>query len=380
MTDAPQKRKTILLAAGGTGGHLFPAQALAQELAEQGCRVVLVTDSRGAGWRTNDDRIETRRIASATPGAGIFSKIKAAAKIALGTLQGLYLMARLRPDAVVGFGGYPSFPTVLAAQLTGRPTLLHEQNAVLGKANRLLARRADKIALSLPSTQGVDAARAIVTGNPVRADIRALAGQAYPDPASPHPLKIFVMGGSQGARVLSQVIPAALASLPADIKGRLDVVQQCRTEDIAQAQESYARAGIRAELKSFFNDVSAQLAGCHLFIGRSGASTVSEIAMAGRPAIFVPYPGHADQQQKVNAQALEKAGAAWIMTEDALKPETLAARIESLVKDPAALTAAAVSARACARPDAAANLARAAIELATPKKKQPARKHEAPAL
>ena len=381
MKQPPQK--TILLAAGGTGGHLFPAEALAQELLTKGCRVVLVTDQKGAGFRSGD-KVETVRVQSATPGPGLFSKIKAACAIMAGTVQGLFLMYKYKPDAVVGFGGYPSFPTVLAAQLAGRPTLLHEQNAVLGKANRFLAARADQIAVSLPGTTGLgpkNQSKTIITGNPVRAEIRALRDTAYPTGNANAALSIFIMGGSQGAKVLSHVVPEALAQLPNALKSRVSVTQQCRPEDIEQAAKTYASAGIKAELKSFFNDVSKRLAQCHLFIGRSGASTVSEIAVAGRPAIFVPYPGHADQQQKVNAQALEKAGGAWVMTEDVFKAEALKSKIESFLTDPGQLDRAAAAARSCGQPEAALNLAMAALELTSKSKKKPeVKKHEAPAL
>lgn len=377
-------QKTILLAAGGTGGHLFPAEALAQELLAQGCKVILVTDQKGAGFKSANDQIETLRIQSATPGAGIFSKIKTAVKIAIGTVQGILLMHKHKPDAVVGFGGYPSFPTVLAAQLYGTPTLLHEQNAVLGKANRFLSKRADQIAVSLPGTTGLGAKnelKTIVTGNPVRPDIRGLRNDAYPAPMPDSQIRIFIMGGSQGAKVLSKVIPEALSLLPPELKSRVSITQQCRAEDIPAAEESYKNAGIAAELKSFFNDVSKRLSACHLFIGRSGASTVSELAVAGRPAIFVPYPGHADQQQKINAAALEKAGGAWVMTEDIFKPEALKARIEALMQTPGALETAAAAAKSCGKPEAAQNLAQAALELTEKhKKKEKAKKHEAPAL
>lgn len=351
-------KKTIVLAAGGTGGHLFPAEALAQELLHRGHKVIIVTDKRGNAFKSLGDRVEIHTVRAATLKAGIVSKAKAVMDMGIGILQAAAKLKKWKPDVIVGFGGYPSFPGVFAGQKLGIPTILHEQNAVLGKANVWLADKAEQIAVSLPGTKGVkkqNEEKLVVTGNPVRADIVATRNAVYQPPASN--MNIFITGGSQAAKVFAEVVPAAVGQLPDDMKKKLKVVHQCREDDIKATEAKYAQAGVNVEIKSFFNDMADRLKGCHLFIGRSGASTVAEIATVGRPAIFVPYPGHADMQQKHNAETVCNSGGGWLMMQDGFTPETLAAQLKEIIADPHKLVIAAAAAKACGQPDAAKNLA-----------------------
>lgn len=350
----------IVLAAGGSGGHIFPAEALARALIARGCRVTLLTDRRGQAFGKGNEDVHVERIDAATLGGGIAGKIKAVIAMAKGYVQARKLLKQLQPATVVGFGGYPSVPGVMAAQHLGIPTVLHEQNAILGKANKLLARKAKKIATSLPSVAGLkdsDELRVVMTGNPVRPAITALRDTPYTPPVKDGEFRIFVMGGSQGATVFSDVVPKALGSLPDALKSRLQVVQQCRPADMDEAGINFEKAGIRAELKTFFSDVPRRLEWCHLMICRSGASTVAEVSAIGRPAVFVPYPYNSDDQQLLNAEVVAEAGGGWVMPQDAFTPEALAARLEPLMSLPETLEKAAAAARTCGRPDAAERLA-----------------------
>jgi UDP-N-acetylglucosamine--N-acetylmuramyl-(pentapeptide) pyrophosphoryl-undecaprenol N-acetylglucosamine transferase len=267
-------------------------------------------------------------------------------------------MSDLRPAAVVGFGGYPSIPTVLAAILYKIPIVLHEQNALLGRANRRLAKRAAAIATSFETVSGLPAhVKAVLTGNPVRPAILATRDRPYVPPVADRQFTIFVLGGSQGARIFSEVIPAAVALLPAALRGRLHIVQQCRPEDIESAGTAFRKAGVSAELSTFFNDVPERLAACNLVIGRSGASTIAELGVAGRPAILVPYPFATDDHQTVNANSYVRNGAGWVLGQRTFIPLLLAERIESLSAQPDQLVRAAQAAWREGRPDAAERLA-----------------------
>lgn len=359
MTDKniPAGKKTLVLAAGGTGGHLYPAEALAQELLNRGHTVIIVTDKRGNAFKQLGDRVRILTVRAATFRPGLLSKIRAVMDILAGILQSAVILRNLRPDIVVGFGGYPSYPTLFAAQQMGFKTLLHEQNAILGKANLHLADKARAIAASLPGVQGVKPAnqrKVTVTGNPVRAAICAVRETPYAPPGDT--FNIFITGGSQAARIFSEVVPTAAALLPDDIKSRLHIAHQCREESLAATAEDYRRGNIRAETKTFFTDMPERLAACHLFIGRSGASTVAELAVVGRPAIFVPMM-HADRQQFLNAEILAAQDGAWVMPQEHFTPEALARQIEHLARNPALLENAARAARACGQPDAVKNLA-----------------------
>ena len=356
----------IVLAAGGTGGHIFPAEALAGELLGRGLKVALVTDKRGQAFGDRLPGVDLHRIRAGRPGASLLSKLAAAIEIALGAVAARKLMRALAPDAAVGFGGYPSVPTMLAASRLGFPTLLHEQNARLGRANRWLAPRMKRIATSFAEVDGLDAAgrlRAVETGNPVRASISAARAVPYAAPET-GPIELLVIGGSQGAHILSAVVPAALALLPALLRARIKLAQQARPEDIAAVRAAHAANGIKAETATFFSDMPARLARAHLVISRAGASSVAEICAVGRPAILVPYPFAADDHQTANAEALKQAGAAWVMAERDFTPTALAQRLENLFSQPALLEASASSAFRHGRPDAARRLADLVLETA----------------
>jgi UDP-N-acetylglucosamine--N-acetylmuramyl-(pentapeptide) pyrophosphoryl-undecaprenol N-acetylglucosamine transferase len=353
-----------MLAAGGTGGHLFPAEALAGALIARGLAVALVTDRRGRGFGERLPGVPVHRIsAGAMAGTGVLGRAEGALRLALGLFQARGLIARLKPAAAVGFGGYPSVPTMMAAARAGLPTLLHEQNAVLGRANRLLARRATMVAGAFPGLALPGATPLVVTGNPVRPAIAAVGIEPYRPPACDGPLHLLVLGGSQGARVFSRVLPEALGLLPPALRARLVLAQQCRPEDLEQVRAAYQRLGIAARLASFFEDIPALLAEAHLVIARAGASTVAELAAAGRPAILVPYPFAADDHQSANAESAAGAGAAWAMAERSLTGAALGERLAALAAEPAVLAAAAAAARRSARTDAAERLADLVLDL-----------------
>lgn len=361
--------RPIVIAAGGTGGHLFPAEALAAELNRRGERVALLTDARSGGLDSpafaNAERHVLR--GGGLAGRGVPGAARGALGLAAGTYGARRILARLDAAAVVGFGGYPSVPPILAALSLGvrRPALiLHEQNAVLGRANRWLAARADVLALSVAGTAGVPAgARTTVVGNPVRPALAALADQPWA--GANGALRLLVLGGSLGARVLADVVPAAVTLLPPALRDRLLVTQQCRPEDIARTREAYAAAGVPAELSPFFPDVAGRLALAHCVVARAGASTIAELACAGRPAILVPLPSAIDDHQTANARALTQAGAALLLPQPTLTAAVLADALRALLSDPARLAAAAAAARAQALPDAAARLADCVLAHAT---------------
>lgn len=360
--------KQILISAGGTGGHMFPAEALARDLIGRGYRVALATDVRGKQYEPFADGVPTYVLKSGAMKSGVLGKIKAALSLGVGYLQARQLIDKLKPAVVIGFGGYPSFPAVYAAQKKSIPTIIHEQNAILGKANAYLAPKADRIALSWNNVESIDesdAVRSVVTGNPVRPDISALYNKPYPALEQDGPLKILVLGGSQGAKVFGEVLPDMVKQLSSDHKARLDIVQQCIQEDIEQVREQYVEAGVKVELATFFDNVAERLENCHLVIARSGAGTVCEVTTAGRPAIFVPYPWHKDQQQKRNADAVFDAGGAWVMTQDGFTVEALLARIETFLQNPESLFNAAENARSCGKPDAARKLGNLVTALAS---------------
>ncbi len=365
MTDGTQK--SFLVAAGGSGGHLFPAFALADELKARGHTVRVVTDHRGARFKGEDRGYPIDIITSATLGGGIIGKVKTALKLTMGMFQSFHIIRRKKIDVVIGFGGYPAFPPVFIAQKIGVPNIIHEANAVLGKANQMLAKQATKIALSLPQTKGASDVdeykdKNVVTGNPVRSVIIEAEGAPYPERTTDDPFRIFILGGSQGARVFSDVIPAAVKLLPEDLQSKLVIYQHARPEELERTQTLYDGVTADVTLKSFFDDVPDQLAKCHLFIGRSGASTVSEVAIIGRPAIFIPMK-HADMQQKVNADVITDVGGAWVIMPDDFTPQALAEHITERMKRPADLAKAAEKAAGMGQPKAAQNLADLALSV-----------------
>jgi len=350
----------VVLAAGGTGGHMFPAEALARALLTRGRRVALVTDSRGEAFGERLPGVALHRIRAGRVAGNVLRKLLGVVELAFGSIQASRHLRALAPSAVVGFGGYPSVPTMLAASRQRLPTVIHEQNAILGRANRLLASRARRIAISFAEVGAMrpsDRSRAVETGNPVRPAVTELRGTPYVSPRADGNLEILVTGGSQGARILSHVVPGALARLPRALRARVSLAQQARPEDLDRVRAAYAASGIRAEIQPFFDDVPARLAHAHLVIARSGASTVAELTVIGRPAILVPYRHAADDHQSANARALEAAGAAWVMAEDAFTEESLAERLLALAAAPQQLADAAARSFALGRPDAAERLA-----------------------
>ena len=350
----------ILLAAGGTGGHLFPAESLASVLKARGHRVELVTDHRALtyGGAFPADAIHT--VAAATPtGGSILSKLKSALTLGQGTLQALSLLRGIKPACVIGFGGYPTVPPMLAARLLKIPSVLHEQNAVIGRANRFLASGVTAIGTGFPTLSGAGAAllgKAKYTGNPVRPAVLEAARLPYPSFADDK-LRILVTGGSQGARVMSDIVPAAVAMLPRDIQERLVIVQQARGEDEARVRAAYEAINLRAEVAPFFKDLPARIAAAHLVIARSGASTVSELAVIGRPAILVPFPFALDQDQAANAAQLKLCGAVEVVAQKDFDPAWLAAALGRAAFAPEGLTERARAAKDAGVANAAERLA-----------------------
>jgi UDP-N-acetylglucosamine--N-acetylmuramyl-(pentapeptide) pyrophosphoryl-undecaprenol N-acetylglucosamine transferase len=361
--------RCAVIAAGGTGGHLFPAQALAEVLSGRGWRVVLATDERTAGLARDFPAAERLVFASGSPTGAIAARLRAALALMAGVVQARKALKRLRPTITVGFGGYPSVPPLVAARTLGVPYVIHEANAVMGRANVMLAGGARAIACAFPTLLKASPrvrARAVVVGNPVRPAILALADRPYEAPAEGGPLRLLVTGGSQGARILSEVVPAAAAALPADTRSRLNVVQQARPEVLEAATAAYRDAAIAAEVAPFFADMAERLAAAHLIVARAGASTVGEIAVAGRPAVLVPLAQALDDDQGQNARLLAEAGAAVVLREADLSPASLAATLRALLGDPARLRRMALAARAVATPGAAESLADLVENIAAP--------------
>jgi UDP-N-acetylglucosamine--N-acetylmuramyl-(pentapeptide) pyrophosphoryl-undecaprenol N-acetylglucosamine transferase len=351
----------ILLAAGGTGGHLFPAEALGVELMKRGFRVRLVTDSRAlrySGLFTRDtiDVVPSETVRSRNP----LSLARTGFTLAAGMAVAVYLLRKLKPAAVVGFGGYPTLPPLVAARLLGIPSVVHDANAVLGRANRFLASRVSAVATSLPGVLDRDpklASKTTTVGTPMRPAILAAAAVKYAAPDVTGPLRLLVTGGSQGARVMADIVPGAIEKLEPSLVSRLLLTQQVREEDMARVRAVYDRLKVNAELAPFFNDLPARLAANHLIISRSGAGTVSELAAIGRPSILVPLPGSIDQDQFANAGVLSQVGGALRIAQSEFTSNRLASEISALAGEPAKLVAMADSARKAGRLDAAERLA-----------------------
>jgi UDP-N-acetylglucosamine--N-acetylmuramyl-(pentapeptide) pyrophosphoryl-undecaprenol N-acetylglucosamine transferase len=357
---------TVVLSAGGTGGHLFPAQALAAELKRRGHAIVVMTDARAKSY---GDAFPGTRIETVPSGTFISrSPVKLAVagfEIIAGIAVAFAKLKRLRPSAVVGFGGYPSLPVMLAARLAGFPTAIHEQNAVLGRVNRLVAAGVRMVAASFPFARFApeDHSRIAFTGNPVRPAVVEMAASVYVPPAPDGPVNLLVFGGSQGARALSEFVPESIAKLPRTLVDRLQIVQQCRPEDIDSVRAAYERVGAKANLQSFFTDMPQRMAAAHLVVARSGASTISELCVIGRPSILIPYPFATDDHQTANADVLAQAGAAWAIQQRDLSAAGLAALLMQIFADPAGLAAKAEAAKKIGHPDAAARLADAVEKL-----------------
>lgn len=353
------EKSPVLLSAGGTGGHLFPAEALAHELKRRGHSVHLVTDSRAERFAGKFPADAIHVVPSATLGSkNPITIARSLWRLFMGVRKAGALIRQIRPSVVVGFGGYPTVPPLIAASNAGLPTLIHEQNAVMGRANKALSSRVTAIAGGfLPEGQSRHADKIVITGNPVRPAVIDAAATPYVASRGSEPFHLVVFGGSQGAQFFSAALPAAIALLPDDLKSRLRLTQQARAEDEAGVRKALAEMGISAEVSPFFTDMAARIGSAHLVISRSGASTVSEIAVIGRPSILVPYPHALDHDQAANAAALMAKGGATVIRQADLSPEVLSAMIAERMGDPDGLAATAAKARAAGKPDSATLLA-----------------------
>ncbi|PKR60508.1 undecaprenyldiphospho-muramoylpentapeptide beta-N-acetylglucosaminyltransferase [Thalassospira lohafexi] len=365
--DAPLAGQVIAVTSGGTGGHMFPAVALSKALVRRGAKVLFFTDARAARYTDGVDGVQTIILpAGGIAGKGLKGRLMGAARLGLGTLKARSMIKKAKPAVVIGFGGYASIPATMSAKWLGIPFAIHEQNAVLGRANRLVARAAKRIATSFPTVTLIDPNdqnKVIWTGSPVRAEVAALANSTYDVPTEDGPIKLLITGGSQGARVLSEILPTALVNLPEGIRTRLVVTQQARDEDINAVRKTYDGSGIDVTLASFIDDIPERLRDCHLVIARSGASTVAELTAAGRPGLLVPLPHAIDDHQRFNAQQVEDAGGAWLMPQDRFSSETVTDRLAKLLRNPAALTRAAKAAKTAGRANAAERLADMVLDM-----------------
>ncbi len=346
----------VVLAAGGTAGHLFPAQAIAEAVKARGARTVLITDKRGYGYAANFPADQIMIVDAATfAHRGVFGRVSAVLSILAGLFNAWRRLGTLKPAIVVGFGGYPSLPAMGGAILRGIPTIIHEQNVLLGRVNRLIGGRVTAVASAFESLKGGGpgvSRRHVVTGNPVRERVAARRNDGYRAPEPDGPINLLVFGGSQGARVMGAVVPAALALLPEAMRARLSVTQQTREEDLDKVSQTYDAAGVRAHLTPFIGDMDQRMAAAHLVIARAGASTITELAVVGRPGLLVPLPGAMDDHQTINAQLLEQAGAGWRVPEPDFTPEALAALLTELFNTPSKLDHAAEQAHGLGRHDA----------------------------
>jgi UDP-N-acetylglucosamine--N-acetylmuramyl-(pentapeptide) pyrophosphoryl-undecaprenol N-acetylglucosamine transferase len=362
--------QTILLAAGGTGGHLFPATALAQELTRRGYAVELATDERAEQYGSDFPARGVYRVPSATlTSRRPLDVAKTFARLGKGFFRARRLLDMVQPHVVVGFGGYPTLPPMMAARSLGIPTVLHEQNAVMGRANRLLSRFADAVALSFASTKHLRSSaekRSIVTGNPVRDAVVSYRNVPYVPPEPAGRLLLLVFGGSQGAHFFSEVLPPVLERMPSAIRWRLTVVQQVRPEDMASVKNAYKEASIAAHVAPFFPDLPERIANAHLVIARAGASTVAELTAIGRPAVLVPLPHALDNDQLENAMRLEEAGGGWCMRQSDITSERLTEDLERLLSDPAKLAKTAARSKTMGNVDAVKKLADLVADLAGP--------------
>lgn len=358
---------TIVLSAGGTGGHLFPAQSLAAELVRRGKTIVVMTDRRGTNYAKAFPGAAIETVPSAAfSDRSVLGLMAAPFEIVAGIVTAFAKLVRLKPKAVIGFGGYPSLPVMIAAWLGRYPTAILEQNAVTGRANRAVMNKVRVVAAAFPIARFApkNPAKIVLIGNPLRPQVVALAGMPYDMPTEKGSLHLLVFGGSQGARAMSELVPAAVALLPKGFKSRLDIVQQCRPEDLESVRAAYAAAGVKAELASFYADLPSRMAKAQLVIARSGAGTVSELMAIGRPAILIPLPHALDDNQTPNAEILSKANAGWCVAQRQLTPEKLAGMIKLAFSNPDDLAKRAAAAHALAKIDAVTRLADIAEDLA----------------
>lgn len=348
--------RTIVIAGGGTGGHLFPALASAQELQRRGYRVVLATDSRGKSLGAIPDGILLAQVAAPRMSGGLFAKLRGAFDGLRGVAQARALLHREKAAAVMSFGGYTAVPVLSAASIQKLPIVLHELDSILGRTNRLFVKRATRVTTAYPSVidLAIDPARIALTGTPVRP---GFTPSPYAAPFSEEPIRLLIVGGSQGARILSDAVPEALGLLPEAIRARMHVIQQARAEDKARVELRYAELKIKVEIATFFSDMPKRIGEAHLVISRSGASTIAELTCVGRPSLLIPYKFAMNDHQTKNAQALARHGAAAILAQDLCTPQTLSENLSLLLENPARLASMADAARALGRPDAVARLA-----------------------
>lgn len=355
MSAAP-----VVLATGGTGGHVFPAEALAGELVARGVRLALITDDRGKQWQGELARHPVHHVRGGSPSAGgVARRVGNTLSLAIGTAEAFGVIGRVKPSVVVGFGGYASVPTLLAARWRGVPRIVHEQNAVLGRANRVASAGARAIATSFLKVRHLldNDPRVHLVGNPVREAVRTLRNVEYEPPGADGPIRMVVIGGSQGAGSFSTVIPEAVAGLPDELRQRLRLAQQCRAEDLERVRSFYVARGIDAECAPFFPDFPARLAGAHLVVARAGASTVAELTTSGRPSVLIPFPHATEDHQRANALAVDEVGASIMLPHEAFTADALRQHLVALFTNPRRLAGMAKAARDAGHPDAARRLA-----------------------
>ena len=357
----------VIIAAGGTGGHMFPAQALAEAMLARGWRVKLSTDIRGARYTGGfPHAVEIEQVGSTTfARGGLVAKLKAPFTIAGGIMSAVFKMMRDKPAVVVGFGGYPTIPAMSAAWLLRKPRMIHEQNGVLGRVNQVFAKRVDKVACGTWPTTLPNGVEGKPVGNPVRGSVLERAGAGYIAPGD-YPMSILVMGGSQGARILSDVVPPAISALPDKIRRNIRVAHQARDEDLARVAQYYAAEGIPADVRTFFNDVPIRMSEAQLVITRAGASSIADLSVIGRPSVLVPYAAAAGDHQTANAKQLVEAGAAVMVVEQDLHVDRLSEQISSILSDPKVARQMANAALGCGKPDATQTLVDMTLELARP--------------
>ncbi len=354
----------LIIAAGGTGGHMFPAQALAEAMLARGWRVKLSTDVRGARYTGGfPHAVEIEQVGSATfARGGIVAKMQAPFTIVGGVVSAIVKMLRDKPAVVVGFGGYPTIPAMSAAWVLRKPRMIHEQNGILGRVNKIFSKRVDKVACGTWPTELPAGVTGVPVGNPVRGQILERAGAAYIAPGD-YPMSILVMGGSQGARILSDVVPPAISGLPSEIRRNIRVSHQAREEDLERVAQYYADEGIPADVQTFFNDVPTRMSEAQLVITRAGASSIADLSVIGRPSILVPYAMAAADHQTANAQQLVEAGAAIMVPENQLHVDSLSEQIRQVLGDPAAALKMSQAAYRCGKPDATETLVALTVEL-----------------
>jgi UDP-N-acetylglucosamine--N-acetylmuramyl-(pentapeptide) pyrophosphoryl-undecaprenol N-acetylglucosamine transferase len=356
---------TVLLAAGGTGGHVFPAVAVAEALAREGIRPIFITDRRGKDMIPSEYKSWT--IMAASPyGSNLSIRLKGMTKLLIGCLETGLALAWHRPRMVIGFGGYPAVPPVVIGRLFGKPIIIHEQNAFLGRANRFLSARGDVLALSWPETKNIPANAAdkvLLAGMPVRSGFHEISSRGYSPPENDGPIHILIVGGSLGAKIFGEAVPEAIGRLPEKLRVRLRVTHQVRQDQIDGVRAEYARHNVSADLHLFISNMPAEMEKAHLVICRAGASSVAELAAAGRPAVLVPYPHAMDDHQTANAMAAAQIGGGWCVPESEMSAGSLAGRIASLVSDPNSLRKAAAAISKLSPPDPARVLASKSLEL-----------------